>query len=400
MVLIGSDIRGVKLPEVPSDPPPPDSSKTRFACNTVSTEPQNVSTTQSLNSPLRTRAELRLTLFLHFCIFCDSVFSGIDQRNGSVQITVEKVPLGSAETVVGETLIVGSVAYDNIVTPYMSGNRILGGSASYASLAASYFTTVRLVGIVGDDFDDASIRRLENRGICLEGLQRDNTGPTFHWSGRYHANFNRRDTLDTQLNVFENFRPNLPTGYKSSPYVLLGNIEPALQAHVLAQMEGSAFIIADTMDLWINTRREALLEVIRRVDCCIINDIEAPLLTGEKNFFKAGWRILELGPKMAILKKGEHGSCLFHPDGLFALPAYPVTNLQDPTGAGDSFAGSLLGYLAAVNDTSFSTLKQAMLYATVTASLTVEAFSCDRLESAGPTEIVERYKKLVSLISP
>ena len=271
-----------------------------------------------------------------------------------MQNTVEKVPLDAAGVVEGETLIVGSVAYDDIVTPHMSGKCILGGSAFYASLAASYFTFVRLVGIVGNDFGEASIRRLENRGICLDGLRRDGSGPTFHWSGKYHANFNLRDTLDTQLNVFENFRPDLPAGYKRSPYVLLGNIEPALQLHVLDQVEDSAFVVADTMDLWINTRRDALLEVIRRVDCCTINDTEAPLLTGEENFFSAGWKILELGPKMAILKKGEHGSCLFHPDGLFALPAYPVTNLQDPTGAGDSFDGSLLGYLAAVNDTRFS----------------------------------------------
>lgn len=314
-----------------------------------------------------------------------------------MQKTIETVSLPSG--VACPTLIVGSVAFDDIVTPAMTGRRILGGSASYASIAASFFAPVRLVAVVGNDFEKEFIDRLENRGICLEGVQHDASGPTFFWAGEYTEDFNVRRTVDIKLNVFENFRPVLPESYQSVPYVLLGNIGPDLQMHVLNQMRGDAFVVADTIDLWIKTRHGELLEVVRKIDCYAINDSEATLMTGESNTIKAGWRLLELGPKMAIIKKGEHGAYLFHSEGLFALPAYPVTDLHDPTGAGDSFVGALLGYLAAVNDTSYAALKQAMLYATATASLTVEAFSCDGLEKAGPEAIVDRYNTLLGMIS-
>ncbi len=296
-------------------------------------------------------------------------------------------------------LVVGSVAFDDIITPYGKGEHILGGSASYAGLAASYFAPVRLVGVVGHDFEEGFTRRLEARGIDLEGLQRDESGPTFYWSGKYHENFNLRDTLEIQLNVFENFSPDLPNSYKNTNYVLLGNIQPGLQAHVLEQLTDKIFVAVDTMDLWINNEREALLELIRNIDCFIINDSEAELLTGRKNIIEAGRDLLALGPRMAIVKRGEYGACLIHPEGLFLLTAYPVTELRDPTGAGDSFAGAFLGYLAAVNNTGFATLKKAVAYATVTASLTVEAFSCDRLESAGSTAIEQRYQELVCMVS-
>lgn len=296
-------------------------------------------------------------------------------------------------------LVVGSIAFDDIITPYGTGERILGGSASYAGLAASYFAPVRLVGVVGHDFEESFMQRLEARGIDLEGLQRNESGPTFYWSGKYHDNFNTRDTIEVRLNVFENFSPDLPESYKNTPYVLLANIQPSLQTHVLGQLTDKTFVAADSMDLWINNEREALLEMIQNIDCFIINDSEATLLTGRSNIIEAGRSLLALGPRMAIVKRGEYGASLFHPDGLFSLTAYPVTQLRDPTGAGDSFAGAFMGYLAAVNDTGFGSLKKAVAYATVTASLTVEAFSCDKLESAGSAAIEKRYQELVCMVS-
>ncbi|MDX2108676.1 MAG: PfkB family carbohydrate kinase [Verrucomicrobiota bacterium] len=297
-------------------------------------------------------------------------------------------------------VIIGSVAYDTIETPYAHGERILGGSASYAALAASYYAPVRIVGVVGNDFAAKDEERLRARGIDLDGLQHDASGPTFYWVGKYHENFNRRDTLELHLNVFERFRPELPSNYRSTPFVLLGNIHPDLQAHVLDQLVAKdVFVLADTIDFWIKTSGESLHKLIRRVDLFVINDSESELLTGEKNVFLAGRKLLADGPKSLIIKKGEHGALLFHQDGIFALPAFPVTELRDPTGAGDSFAGALLGYLASQHRSDFATLKKAMLYATVTASLTVEAFSCDRLESAGPVEIQRRHDELHRMIS-
>lgn len=295
-------------------------------------------------------------------------------------------------------LVVGSVAFDNIITPMDKGDRILGGSASYASLAASYFAPTRLVGVVGTDFGDEYIARLQKRDIDLEGLQRDNSGPTFFWKGKYHENFSSRETLDIQLNVFEKFEPKLPPRYQDTPYVMLGNIHPSLQLHVLEQMTRRAFVVADTIDLWIQTSHAGLLDVIKKVDLLVINDSEAALLTGESNVILAGRDLLKRGPRYIIIKKGEHGAVLFHDNSLFALPAYPVTDLRDPTGAGDSFAGALLGYLAATNDTGLDGIKRAMVYATATASLTVEAFSCDRLESAGAEAIKSRHSDLLEII--
>ncbi len=312
----------------------------------------------------------------------------------------EKLVLQTPSDVSSPVLVVGSVAFDNIITPVMTGERILGGAASFASLAASYFTPVRLVGVVGNDFEDSFIKRFRNRGIDLEGLQVDDSGPTFFWTGKYHENYNSRETLETQLNVFEHFRPELPQSYRRSPYLMLANIGPDLQIHVLDQLQGRCFVVADTMDLWINNKLDELLSLIKRIDCLAINDSEAIMLTGERNLVSAGWKLLELGPRMAIVKKGENGACLFHRDGYFALPAYPVVNLQDPTGAGDAFGGALAGYLAAVDKTDFKSIKQGMVYATAIASLTVEAFSCDRLETAGPALVEERYRELLQYTSP
>ena len=296
-------------------------------------------------------------------------------------------------------LVVGSIAFDNVITPYGQKDGILGGAASYCSFAASYFSEVRMVGVIGNDFGDEHLNRLRTREIDLEGVQKDDSGPTFFWKGKYHENFNRRDTLDIQLNVFESFRPDLPDSYKDSSYVLLGNIHPALQAHVLDQLKGSAFSLADTIDLWIDIERSALLELIKRVNLFVINDSEAEELTEENNIILAGKKLRQMGPESVIVKKGEHGAILFHEDGMFALPAFPVTELRDPTGAGDSFAGALMGRLSSKNRYDFHSIKEAMVYATCTASLTVEAFGCDRLESAGVEAIKERTEKLLKLIS-
>lgn len=296
-------------------------------------------------------------------------------------------------------LVVGSVAFDNVITPHAEQERILGGAASYCSFAASYYANVRMVGVVGNDFGESDLDRLRARGIDLKGVKRDESGPTFFWKGKYHENFNRRDTLDIRLNVFENFRPDLPPSYLDSEFVLLGNIHPALQMHVLDQLSGNPFILADTIDLWIETEREALLSLIQKVSLFVINDSEAEEMTGESNIILAGDKLRQMGPKSVIIKKGEHGAVLFHEDGKFALPAFPVTQLNDPTGAGDSFAGALIGRLASRNRTDFSAIKEAMLYATCTASLTVEAFGCDRLESAGKSEIEQRVSSLNQLIS-
>lgn len=295
-------------------------------------------------------------------------------------------------------LVIGSVAFDNVITPHGQSDRILGGSASYAALASSYYSDTRLVGVVGADFDPEFVQRFERRGIDIDGLQRDTSGKTFFWKGKYHENFASRDTVEIELGVFEKFRPELPGDYARTPYVLLGNIHPALNVHVADQLDPNAFTITDTIDLWIHTERPALLDLMKKIDCFVLNDEEVSLLTDEENMIHAGWKLLEMGPRMAIVKKGQHGAYLFHQEGLFAIPAYPVTELRDPTGAGDSFAGAFLGYLAATNRRDYAAIKQAMLYATATASLTCEAFGCDRIESAGAAAIEARYQELIRMI--
>jgi len=296
-------------------------------------------------------------------------------------------------------LVVGSVAYDDIITPEDTGERILGGSASYGALAASYFAPTRLVGVVGHDFNPDYIERFTRHDIDLEGLKTDASGPTFFWRGQYHENFSSRDTLEIQLNVFENFRPELPEGYQGSPFLFLGNINPELQHYVLDSMEGEPYVAADTIDLWIKTKRDEWDALLKRINLLVINDSEAEQMTGEKNIVTSGRKLKAMGPESVIIKKGEHGAYLFHEDGLFALPSYPVTALRDPTGAGDSFAGAMVGFLAAAGARDFEAHKHALAYATVTASLTVEAFSCDRLESAGAAELKKRYEELVRMVS-
>lgn len=294
-------------------------------------------------------------------------------------------------------LVVGSVAFDNIHTPRESVEMLLGGSASYAAIASSYFAPTRLVGVVGHDFGEDHVERFSSRGIDLAGLQRDSSGKTFFWAGRYDETFGTCTTLEIELNVFQNFHPHLPESYRKTPYVVLGNIQPDLQMHVLDQLEDGSFVAADTRDLWIETTRPDLLKLLPRLDLLVLNDSEARVLTGELNLIRAGKKLLELGPRMAVIKKGEHGSLLFHPDGLFAFPAYPVADLHDTTGAGDSYLGALIGHLAAVNETSLQALKHGIAYATATASLTVEAFGCLQLEAAGRETIDERYRRLLDI---
>lgn len=294
-------------------------------------------------------------------------------------------------------LIVGSVAIDRVETPFAQSDRILGGAASFAAIAASYFAPTRLVAVIGGDFPPAFLRRLKKHDINLDGLQVDPTGKTFFWAGRYHEHFAGRDTMEVQLNVFEKFSPSLPLAYLDTPFVMLGAILPSLQHHVIDQFEQAGkrpFILADTFDLWINTTKQELLRLLKRIDLFVINEDESLLLTGARDLVVAGKKLRQLGPKMIVIKKGGHGSVLFHPDGYFAIPAYPVTKFVDPTGAGDSYAGAITGYLASVGKSDFAALKKAVAYATAVSSLTVESFSVDRLSAGGRKAVDERFGQL------
>lgn len=287
-------------------------------------------------------------------------------------------------------LVYGSVAYDSIETPFDKAEYILGGSASYAALAVSFFAPANILGCVGSDFKEDDIRRLSSRGIGLEGLEIIDNKPTFFWRGKYYHNFNKRDTLEVRLDITENYEPKIPTSLRDSAYVLLANTSPETQAKVLDAISNPKFVVLDTMNLWIEIASKELKELIKRVDLLILNDSEAQELTGENNVIICGDIIREMGVKTVIIKKGEHGAMLFHKDGFFTIPAYPVRKLLDPTGAGDSFAGALIGYIAKEDKYDFETLKQAMLVATSTASMTVESFSSYKLEEAGVEEIKRR----------
>ncbi len=296
-------------------------------------------------------------------------------------------------------LIVGSVAIDRIATTHGQTGNILGGAATYASIAASYFTPSRVVGVVGKDFPKAFMNKLIKHGVDLEGLQVDPKGKTFFWSGRYGANFDHCENLITDLNVFQTFSPIIPNSYKDSQFVMLGAITPALQLEVIEQVSKRAFVLADTRGLWIDVAKKDLLKLLPKVDLFVLNEGEAESLANEKNLILAGQKIKKMGPKIVIIKKGSHGSLLFHPQGFFAIPAYPVSKVIDPTGAGDSYAGALIGYLASVNKTDYKSLKTAIGYATACASLTVESFGTNRLSAAGRKEIDKRFKILKTVTS-
>jgi len=286
--------------------------------------------------------------------------------------------------------VVGSIGLDTVETPSGKNVEGLGGAAVYFSLAAAMFTRVDLVAIIGDDFPQAHIDLLSARGINLDGLERA-AGKTFRWSGKYHDDVNERDTLDTQLNVFENFHPKLPEAARTAPYLFLGNIHPALQLEVLGQA-APKFIGLDTMNLWIDITLDDLKAVLKRVHCLIINDGEARQLTGHLNLRDAARAIQAMGPALVVVKKGEHGCLLFGADGeIFAVPALPLEEVKDPTGAGDSFAGGFMGYLATEDATDFATLKRAVVYGSAMASFTCEAFGPDALAHATRDTLEVRF---------
>jgi sugar/nucleoside kinase (ribokinase family) len=299
-------------------------------------------------------------------------------------------------------LVVGSIAFDDIQTPHGSIDNALGGSASFFSYVASFFTRARLVGVVGEDFPEENRRLLASRNIDTAGLVTQK-GKTFRWKGRYHADMNGRDTLEVHLNVFEHFNPTLPEAFRDSTHVFLANSSPQTQVRVLDQIKKPQLVMADTMDLWIETAHDDLARLLPRIDGLLLNDSEARLLAGVDSLVEAGKKVLKMGPKFIILKKGEHGAMLFSEDGIGVMPAYPCEKVLDPTGAGDSFAGGILGYLAGEassgNNDWKTRLRRAMAYGTVVASFTVEDFGLNRLKRLERREIddrVERYRRMLT----
>lgn len=291
-------------------------------------------------------------------------------------------------------LVVGSVAYDGIETPFGKVDRILGGSATYISLTSSYFAKqVNLVGVVGKDFADEDIELFRSKKIDLQGLQIDKTGDTFFWSGKYHYDLNNRDTLDTQLNVFERFDPVIPESYKDAKFIALGNIEPSLQEKVLDQVNHAELVVMDTMNFWIEGTPDALKKTLKKVDLLVINDSEARELADEPNLLKAAEIVRGMGPSSLIIKKGEHGALLFTGNEIFSAPAFPVIDIFDPTGAGDSFMGGLLGWLAYTDDLSANNMRRAVIMGSVMASFCVEEFGPGRLKNLTEKEIYDRYRE-------
>ena len=296
-------------------------------------------------------------------------------------------------------LVVGSVALDSVHTPQESRDNVLGGSAVYFSYAASFFTTTRLVGVVGEDWPAEHTRLLQARGVDTSGLQVIPGGRTFRWSGKYRKNMNDRDTLDIQLNVLGEFDPVVPDPLKHCPFVFLANGSPQAQMQVLDQVTSPQLVVADTMDLWIRQNRDDLLRLFRRIDGLVINDSEAKLLTDEENLVRAGHKIRELGPKFVVIKKGEHGAMFFSQYETYVLPAYPTEQVVDPTGAGDSFAGGMMGYLSEQGNFEPQTLKTAMAYGILVASFTVEDFSLERLKKLARADVelrMDKYKQMLS----
>lgn len=294
-------------------------------------------------------------------------------------------------------LIVGSTALDSIKTPKADHTRLLGGSANHAAVAASFFAPVNLVGIVGDDFPQRYVQLLRRHNIDLTGLQ-VTPGKTFHWAGEYEVNMNNRRTLCTELGVFASFYPELPPPYRATPYVLLANIAPALQHHVLDQMRQPRFVVADTMDLWLNTALKDLLRLLRRIDALVLNDSEARQLAQDDNVIAAARKIHRLGPKYVIIKKGEHGSLLSSPEGLFLAPAYPLVKVVDPTGAGDSFVGAMIGYLASQKGPLNSLLRRGMIYGSVVASFCCEGFGLSQVSKTSRAAVERRVRELFRMV--
>lgn len=288
-------------------------------------------------------------------------------------------------------LVVGSVAFDSVETPFGRVENVLGGSATYFSTSASFFTDVNLVAVVGEDFPQEHVDFLRSRNIDLQGLAREK-GKTFHWQGRYGYDLNEAQTLATHLNVFESFKPRIPAEYSAADYLFLANIDPELQMEVLNQVPRPRIVACDTMNFWITSKPEALKKVIERVDIFIINEGETRQLTGEANLVKAARKLLDLGVKTLVVKRGEYGVLMFNRASVFAAPAYPLEEVFDPTGAGDTFAGGFMGYLANTGDASEEGIRQAIIFGSVMASFNVEDFSLNRMKSLDYPEIEARYR--------
>jgi sugar/nucleoside kinase (ribokinase family) len=295
-------------------------------------------------------------------------------------------------------IVTGSIGIDSIETPAGSADDVLGGSSIYFAAAASYFGPVRLVGAVGDDFPDHFRETFEHFDIDLEGLEKRAGSKTFRWRGRYHANMNDRDTLETHLNVLGEALPPVPASYRDSKYIFLANTHPAGQMALLENFPNHKLAVADTMDLWINTTRDELVAMLKQISGLVLNDSEATLLTDETNMVRAAEKIVAMGPAFVVIKRGEHGALLYHKDGQVNLPAFPSRNVVDPTGAGDSFAGGMLGYLAKENDTSFDAIKRAIAYGTVVASFNIEAFSLGRLMQISSDDVAKRYQQYQQML--
>jgi sugar/nucleoside kinase (ribokinase family) len=298
-------------------------------------------------------------------------------------------------------LTVGTVAFDDIETPFGKAEMAIGGAATYISLAASYYTkNINLVSVIGDDFPEETLNEMRSRGVNLDGLQVREGEKSFFWAGKYHDNMNDRDTLDTQLNVLATFDPVLPDSYKNPEYLMLGNLTPDVQIRVIEQLEKRPKLIAlDTMNFWMDNALDSLMKVIKMIDALIINDEEARQLSGEHSLVKAAAKIIEMGPKYLVIKKGEHGALLFHGDQIFFAPALPLAEVFDPTGAGDTFAGGFMGYMAQTDDLSFDNMKRGIIYGSAMASFCVEKFSIQRLLELDDIAITDRIKRFVNLVN-
>jgi sugar/nucleoside kinase (ribokinase family) len=297
-------------------------------------------------------------------------------------------------------LVVGTVAFDAIETPFGKTDKIVGGAASYIALASSYFTDeINLVSVVGDDFPLDFMNTLKGQGVNLDGLQIKQGEKSFFWSGKYHNDMNSRDTLETQLNVLADFDPIVPESYKNCDFLMLGNLMPSVQQKVLAQLPGRPkLIVLDTMNFWMDIALPELLETIKGIDVLTINDSEARQLSGEYSLVKAAQKILTMGPKVLVIKKGEHGALLFNKEEVFFAPALPLEDVFDPTGAGDSFAGGFIGYLAKTKDISFENMKRAIIFGSAMASFTVEKFGTERLIGLSQDDVSNRVQEFVDLV--
>lgn len=297
-------------------------------------------------------------------------------------------------------LVVGTVAFDAIETPFGKTDKIVGGAASYIGLAASYFyKNIQLVSVVGDDFPNSFLDTLKSQGVKLDGLQIKQGEKSFFWAGKYHNDLNTRDTLDTQLNVLATFDPVVPDDYKEPDFLMLGNLMPLIQQKVLAQLtKRPKLIVLDTMNFWMDTSMDELLKTLSMIDVLTINDSEARQLSGEYSLVKAAQKILSMGPKVLVIKKGEHGALLFNKEEVFFAPALPLEEVYDPTGAGDSFAGGFIGYLAKTKDISFENMKRAIIFGSAMASFTVEKFGTERLIGLSQEDVDERVQEFVDLV--